>query len=71
MFDGGAHARKLNPFAGLQVEKLWQGFVLQSDEENMRLPTFWGICEAGSRDPLADGHMVHASLKHGKMMGWP
>ena len=29
-----------------QVEKLWQGFIQQSGEGEMRLPTFWAICEA-------------------------
>ena len=31
-----------------QVEKLWQGFINQSDEGEMRLPTFWAICEASA-----------------------
>jgi len=29
------------------VEKLWRGFVQQSEDPAMRLPTFWAICEVG------------------------
>lgn len=29
-----------------KVEKLWRGFVQQSEDPAMRLPTFWAICEA-------------------------
>eukprot|EP00435_Cladocopium_sp_Y103_P014547 s1488_g3.t1 len=46
-----------------KVQKLWQGFVQQSEEPAMRLPTFWAICEAVAQGDERAAEFADMSLE--------
>jgi len=45
------------------VEKLWRGFVQQSEDPAMRLPTFWAICEAVAQGDARAAEFADMSLE--------
>ncbi|CAL1138814.1 unnamed protein product [Cladocopium goreaui] len=46
-----------------KVEKLWRGFVQQSEDPAMRLPTFWAICEAVAQGDARAAEFADMSLE--------